>query len=134
MRKSCRYGRGRSRRCRAAEGEDRPATFTAMANLAAVHESMGDFDRAEALWTKAWEGRQRTSGAREPYTLDIVARLAFARLQLKNYAETEPLLREAVAAQNRTNPHSWPRYNDELMLGAKSGRAGPVRGSRAFAG
>ena len=99
-------------------GDEDSETLFAMANLAHFREVLGDFGSAELLWSQVWELRHRQLGPQHPDTMSAMAALAYDRLRLKKYTEAESLLRASLNVQEKADPDSWVRFNNQLLLGA----------------
>ena len=113
-------------------GEEHPDGLTYANNLALLYERQGRNDEAASLYTNVLKSRRRVLGANHPATLTTIASLGRVRLHLREYAEAESLLREALKGQEEKTPDAWQRYNSQSMLGAslagqrKFGEAEPL--------
>jgi len=79
-------------------GKENPSTLTSMHNLAGLHYSLREFDRALELYASASEGRLSLLGESDPATLNSQVFLASTLLQLDRLNQSLPVIEGAVEA------------------------------------
>jgi tetratricopeptide (TPR) repeat protein len=89
-----------------------------MDDLAGLRQSEGRYDEAVALLDSVLDARRRLLGPAHPDTLEALSSLADVRLDQKNYADAELLLREALTGYEKSDPDSWDHYRSQSLLGA----------------
>jgi hypothetical protein len=100
--------------------------------VAELRLRQGRLEEAESLFLTVLEKRRRVLGPTHPTTATVAGSLAEVKLAQRKYGEAEPLLREALAVQEKTSPENWRRYYTQAMLGAtlaglgKPGQALPL--------
>jgi tetratricopeptide (TPR) repeat protein len=99
-------------------GEEDSSTLDTMRNRAVLYRAERDYARAEALLTKILEVRRRVFGEAHRDTTAILAALGEVRIQLRKYAEAEPLLRAAGSGYEKARSDNWRRYSSQSALGA----------------
>jgi tetratricopeptide (TPR) repeat protein len=85
-----------------------------LVQLAVLARKERRYAEAEPLWSKVIEIRRFGARADTP----ALANLGFVRIQLGKYAEAEPVIREALTADEKNLPGSWDILRDRLLLGA----------------
>ena len=108
-------------------GKEHPRTLAIMDHLAGLYRAEGKTPQAEQLWTAVSEARHRVLGAQHPDTVKILADLALMRIELGKFAEAEPVIRESLAAHEKTALDGPARFNDQVLLGEC------LAGQKAFA-
>ena len=57
-------------------------------------------------------------GEEHPNTTNVLAALGRIRIQQRQYADAEPLLRKALNGREKATPDAWQRYSGQSLLGA----------------
>jgi tetratricopeptide (TPR) repeat protein len=83
-----------------------------------MYQQEGKYALAETYAAQALAGRRRALGAQHPGTMASEGDLALAYLSQGKFAESEPLAREALQAEEKLQPDDWQRYRAESLLGA----------------
>jgi tetratricopeptide (TPR) repeat protein len=103
-------------------GPDNRWTLQSMESLASTYVDTDRLDEAIRLSEEALELSKVRLGPDHPETrelVDIHARaLGRKRLQKKEYAMAEPLLREDQTRRKAVMPNAWQRFHSESLLGA----------------
>jgi len=86
---------------RRALGEAHPDTLLSANNLAALYRYQGKYAQAEALYTKAVDGRRRALGEQNPDTLVSRNDLAAMYESQGKYEQAEALFAEVLEARRR---------------------------------
>jgi eukaryotic-like serine/threonine-protein kinase len=97
-------------------GADHPDTIKSVNSLAGLYRSEGKSAESETLFVSVFEARRRLLGPSHPDTISTMALLGDVRLQQKNYAGAEAVLREAQNSKEK--PGSWEQYWSQNLLGA----------------
>ncbi|MFO0953208.1 MAG: serine/threonine-protein kinase [Isosphaeraceae bacterium] len=71
-----------------------------------------------ARWRRQWlEVVRQQAGADSPACAGELAALGLNLVQMKNWAEAEPVLREALAIREKKQPDVWTTFNTRSLLG-----------------
>jgi tetratricopeptide (TPR) repeat protein len=100
--------------CREALGEQHPEYATSLNNLAALHESMGDYARAEPLHRQAMEICREALGEHDPYYAANLNNLAMLYQSMGDYPRAEPLHRQAMEIRRKALGGKHPWYATSL--------------------
>jgi serine/threonine protein kinase len=98
-------------------GPKDPATLATGSNLAYIYENHKRFADALPLQIQARESALQRYGPEDHNTIVAGAMIGRDRIMVHQYKEAEPVLREALAAEIKTHPDTWQRYNMESLLG-----------------
>lgn len=90
-----------------AYGAEHPNTVTALNNLAALYQNMGESARAEPLFHRALAVREKTLGA-HPLTANSLNNLATLYQAMGAYVRAEPLFRRALAIRTEVVGEEHP--------------------------
>jgi hypothetical protein len=71
---------------------------------------------ADLLHEQLAEARRRLP-RESPQLAGLLAQIGMSQLQLKQWAEAEPLLRECVAIREQKEPEDWQTFNTKSLLG-----------------
>jgi eukaryotic-like serine/threonine-protein kinase len=77
---------------------------------------------AETYAAQVLTGQRHALGPEHPDTMSSAADLALACQSRAEFAESEPLAREALDFYQRTQPDDWQRFRAESLLGASLAR------------
>ena len=77
-------------------GEEHPDTAASLNNLGGLYRSMGDYAKAEPLYSRALEIRKKVFGEKHPQTAQSINNLAALYDATGDYAKAEPLFRQAL--------------------------------------
>jgi eukaryotic-like serine/threonine-protein kinase len=99
-------------------GDEHPATLEARYDLAMLRADEGKLAEADALFASVWKSRHRVLGAEHPDTVEAMTALAATQVKEGRYLDAEPLLREALADDEKSDPGSWERFKAQSLLGA----------------
>jgi eukaryotic-like serine/threonine-protein kinase len=102
---------------RRVSGAEHLDTLIAMNALAAMYQRQGRNADADALYAKVAEAARRTLGPQHAETLSALSGIGSIRIQLRKYAEAEPVLREVLAGSEKSGPNEWRRYSSLSLLG-----------------
>ncbi len=105
------------KRTKAKLGPNHRLTLQVMKNLAAAYQAAGRLPEALPLFEAALKGRQATLGPDHPDTLSSMSILARAYLADKP-AQSESLLRQALAILDKKSPDDWQIFETRSLLGA----------------
>jgi serine/threonine protein kinase len=98
-------------------GIDHPGTLTTRSHLAEAYEAGGDPTRAETLFRDVLAARKKKPYARHPEVAEALSALGRNLLNARQWAEAEPLLREALAIWDARRPDDWNRFHTRSLLG-----------------
>jgi CHAT domain-containing protein len=107
-------------------GRDHPDTLSSVNNLAGLYRATGRFEKAEPLYERALEGRERVLGRDHPDTLGSVNNLAALYDATGRFAEAEPLYERALEGRERVlgrdHPDTLSSVNNLAGLYQATGR------------
>jgi hypothetical protein len=89
-----------------------------MSNLAYFYENHNRFARAVPIQVQLAEIASKARGADSREATVASTTLGRDYIMLHQYAKAEPVLRDVLAAQIKSSPDDWHRYNLESLLGA----------------
>jgi non-specific serine/threonine protein kinase/serine/threonine-protein kinase len=112
---------------RRVQGEENPNTLLTKFKLAELYVKQGKFAQSDQMFSAVFEGRRRVLGATHPDTLETIGALGRVRLEEHEYATVEPLLRDALAANEKSPSDDWRRYHIQALLG------GSLAGQKKYA-
>jgi tetratricopeptide (TPR) repeat protein len=87
------------------------------AQLLDAYAKAGRSAEAAKLVREIVADARKTAPKGSPQLAGALAQSAAALLQLKSYAEAEPLLRECLAIREKTQPDLWSTFNTKSLLG-----------------
>jgi serine/threonine protein kinase len=99
-------------------GPEHPNTLFTLSDIASMYQQQGKYALAETNLAQAVAGRLHTSGKEDPDTLAAEGDLVLAYISQKKFAQSEPLAREAMEIEQKTQPDDWQRFRAESLLGA----------------
>ncbi|QPN66539.1 tetratricopeptide repeat protein [Synechococcus sp. CBW1006] len=92
------------------EGRDEQSLLSSLAWLAIAHSAKGDYDQAEAFYTRCLEARERLLGPEHPDTLITINNLAELFRNKGDYDQAEAYFNRCLEAQERLlgpeHPHT----------------------------
>ncbi len=100
------------------EGSEHPDTLLFMSDFAGMYQRKGDYAGAQKYANLALAGRRHALGSEDPDTMASAADLALAYVSQGKFEEAEPLAREAMETDQKTEPDVWQRFRAESLLGA----------------
>jgi tetratricopeptide (TPR) repeat protein len=97
----------------------RCATLTNLAHVTSRAQALGlsKPDEAEPLFREAIELARKQFGPADPRTTGALAQLGNTLIQQRKWTEAEPVLRECLAARERTQPDVWSTFNTQSLVG-----------------
>ena len=98
-------------------GPEHPNTLTYWESLAMVYSALGKHDQAVTAYSDLLGIRSRVSGRQSLAAAGAMTGLASELNLRQDFAEAEPLLREALAIRAKEAPQSWGRFNTLSLLG-----------------
>jgi hypothetical protein len=99
-------------------GEEHPRALESMTGLAFTYGQERKYTKAEALYARALELRQKVLGREHPETLSTIINLARVWLQQDKNTQVESTLRAALKSYESSAPDEWNRYHCKSLLGA----------------
>ena len=96
-------------------GDDDLETAESLDQLASLYTDQGDFDRAEPLFRRSLEIRERELGAGHPYVAASLNNLAFHFIERGDSAPAESLLRRALEIQEAARGAEHPDVAGSLI-------------------
>jgi len=104
-------------RRRAKLGPDHPDTLTSTQNLAALYLHTRNASKAIPLYEELVKGNRKQLGPGDQRLAVFLAPIAADLLRYDQPAAAEPILRECVDIQSKTQPNSWTTFNMMSVLG-----------------
>jgi tetratricopeptide (TPR) repeat protein len=98
-------------------GLEHPNTITYGESLATAYSALGKHDQAVKVYSDMLGIRSRVSGRESLDAAGTMTALARELNLRQDFAESEPLLREALAIREKGAPQSWGRFNSLSLLG-----------------
>lgn len=83
-------------------GEEHPLYAASLSNLGILYESMGDYARAETLYTQSLETTRKVKGDEHPDYAHCLNNLADLHSRQGAYATAEPIYRQALKIRKKT--------------------------------
>lgn len=98
-------------------GKHHPDTVLRVRNLANCVRDLGDTDRAMILY-RDYADRQGTAEGKDSlaYAHSLIY-FGFNQLELKRWAEAEPVLRTCLEIREKKQPDAWGTFNTMSLLG-----------------
>lgn len=90
---------------------DDPGIYTSVGNLAAIYVALHKFDRAEALYLEALQGRRRALGEGHPNTLLTINNLATLYTKIDRIPDAAKMYEQALDAALKEHGESLPLVN-----------------------
>lgn len=87
-------------------------------DLLDAYQRLEDYEKIVVLLDRALVKARKDFAPKSPDLASLLARLGSARLELKQWGQAEPLLRECLAIRQEVNPEDWTTFNTMSMLGA----------------
>jgi len=87
------------------------------AHLLDAYAKAGRSAEAAKLVPEVLADARKTSLKDSPQLAGALGRIGLVLLQLKGYADAEPLLRECLAIREKTQPDLWSTFNSKSQLG-----------------
>ena len=107
-----------------------PYTIGFLPALAEVNWKEGKLQKAEELFEEAADSYRKILGPTRQATARVLASWAEMKVEQERFAEAGPLLRDALAAFEKSAPDDWRRFHVQAMLAVVLFRTG----ARAEAG
>jgi eukaryotic-like serine/threonine-protein kinase len=85
--------------------------------LVTLYQLQGNYSQAETYARQTLAGRRHSLGPQHPGTLLSENSLALALVSQSKYAEAEPLAREVLELDKKTQSDDWERYWAASLLG-----------------
>ncbi len=108
-------------------GPTHPNTLAADVALGFAYDSHSDLPRAEQIWQDTLHGYRGLGGDGESGAANVSELLGQNLTRQRKYDQSEPLLRQALAFREKTDPDNWQRFRAKAFLGAT------LAGQRKFA-
>jgi tetratricopeptide (TPR) repeat protein len=89
-----------------------------MQDLAEVYQREKRLAKADALFRRVLEARQRVLGPEHPGVAETLLSLGSLELEQRKHGEAEKRLREAVGIREKKGGGTWELYYSQAMLGA----------------
>ena len=77
----------------------------------------GEGDKAVALLREQLGKARKVLPKDSPQLAGVLAQTGLVLLELKKWAEAEPIIHEALAIREKTHPGAWATFNTQSMLG-----------------
>ena len=99
-------------------GEESIFFLLSFLDIADMYQRQGKYALAEHSAAQGLARLRKARGSQGIAAMGAAAYLALARVSQRKFAQSEPLVREAVEFDRRKRPDQWPRFRDEALLGA----------------
>jgi tetratricopeptide (TPR) repeat protein len=100
-------------------GPEHTNTLGFLSDFATMYQREGQFALAETYAAQVLAGRQRAGGSEDPADIQsAVANLALVYVSEGKFTEGEPLARETLEFEEKSQPDNWERFRAESLLGA----------------
>jgi tetratricopeptide (TPR) repeat protein len=93
-----------------------PYTIGFLPVLAEVKWKQGELQKADSLFREAADSYRKILGPTRQATARVLASWAEMMVEQKRYAEAGPLLRESIAAFDKSAPSDWRQAHAQAML------------------
>jgi eukaryotic-like serine/threonine-protein kinase len=113
-------------------GPHNPNTLTTEHALAGAYVAVGQPAKAEVLLRDEVDGARKEFGPADPRLATAMTALGSHLSQQRKWSDGEPILREALAIRQQTEPDEWSTFNSRSLLGGsllgqkKFGEAEPL--------
>lgn len=97
-------------------GPDHPDTATALHNLAALYDEIGNYAKAEPLYQRALKIREKALGPDHPDTATVLNNLGGLYREMDDYAKAESLLQRALKIREKALGPDHPDTAMTLMF------------------
>ncbi|HEY6370072.1 MAG TPA: tetratricopeptide repeat protein [Candidatus Sulfotelmatobacter sp.] len=98
-------------------GPTHPYTLAADVALGFAYDSHGDLPRAEQIWQETLKAYRGLGGDGESGAANVSELLGQNLARQRKYDQAEPLLRQALAYRDKTDPDIWERFRAQAFLG-----------------
>jgi tetratricopeptide (TPR) repeat protein/tRNA A-37 threonylcarbamoyl transferase component Bud32 len=98
-------------------GPHNPNTLATEHALAGAYVAVGHLAKAEMLLRDEVDGSRKQFGPADPRTATAMTGLGSHLIRQRKWSEGEPILREALAIRQQTEPDEWSTFNTRSILG-----------------